>query len=56
MTSAELLVDAFGRIRQVVALTPEQLAFRAGHISQALSVAGCLAEPRDAERPGRPGV
>jgi hypothetical protein len=29
MTSAELLVDAFGRIRQVVAgLTPEQLAFR----------------------------
>src|SRR5215211_4980446 len=34
MTSAELLVDAFGRIRQVVhrvvaGLTPEQLAFRA---------------------------
>ena len=33
MTSAELLVDAFGRIRQVVhrvvdGLTPEQLAFR----------------------------
>jgi hypothetical protein len=32
MTSAELLVDAFGRIRQVVhrvvaGLTPEQLAF-----------------------------
>jgi hypothetical protein len=47
MTSAELLVDAFGRIRQVVhrvvaALTPEQVAFRAGHVSQALSVAGCL--------------
>jgi len=41
MTSAELLVDAFGRIRQVVhrvvaGLTPEQLAFRAGHVSQAL--------------------
>jgi Protein of unknown function (DUF664) len=35
MTSAELLVDAFGRIRQVVhrvvdGLTPEQLAFRVG--------------------------
>jgi hypothetical protein len=30
MTSAELLVDAFGRIHRVVAgLTPEQLAFRA---------------------------
>jgi Protein of unknown function (DUF664) len=34
MTSAELLVDAFGRIREVVhrvldGLTPEQLAFRA---------------------------
>ena len=34
MTSAELLLDAFGRIRQVVhrvvaGLTPEQLAFRA---------------------------
>jgi hypothetical protein len=33
MTSAELLVDAFGKIRQVVhqvvdGLTPEQLAFR----------------------------
>jgi hypothetical protein len=33
MTSAELLVDAVGRIRQVVhrvvaGLTPEQLAFR----------------------------
>jgi DinB family protein len=33
MTSAELLVDAFGRIREVVhrvvdRLTPEQLAFR----------------------------
>jgi hypothetical protein len=33
-TSAELLVDAFGRIRQVLhrvvtGLTPEQLAFRA---------------------------
>ena len=35
MTSAELLVDAFGRIREVVhrvvgGLTPEQLAFRLG--------------------------
>ena len=35
MTSAELLVDAFGRIREVVhqvvdGLTPEQLAFRVG--------------------------
>jgi hypothetical protein len=29
MTSAELLVDAFGRIRRVVAgLTPEQPTFR----------------------------
>jgi hypothetical protein len=33
MTSAELLVDAFGRVRQVVhrvvdGLAPEQLAFR----------------------------
>jgi hypothetical protein len=35
MTGAELLVDAFGRVRQVVhrvvgGLTPEQLAFRVG--------------------------
>ena len=41
MTSAELLVDAFGRIRQVVhrvvtGLTPEQLAFR-GETSPATS-------------------
>ena len=38
MTSAELLVDAFGRIRQVVhrvvaGLTPEQLAFRAATVA-----------------------
>jgi Protein of unknown function (DUF664) len=42
MTSAELLVDAFGRIRQVVhrvvdGLTPEQLAFRVD--SEANSIA-----------------
>ena len=56
MTSAELLVDAFGRIREVVhrvvdGLTPEQLAFRLDpeaiaddlqHAGQAAFVPGIL--------------
>ena len=55
MTSADLLMDAFGRIRELVHevvadLTPEQLAFRAGRRCELDRVAGVAPDPN----PGRP--
>jgi hypothetical protein len=50
MTSAELLVDAFGRIREVVhqvgdGLTPKQLAFRVDPGGQLDRLAGVAPDP-----------